>query len=973
MLHHTLRRIWILFLFGALISVLGCSGGSNPLTPSNGPSRDFTPQVYTGGTNLGEFTLSLDPNSLTGSIDPVSRQGELIVTPYVKIKIVGLHWDPAARIWDIDVTIENPTKYNAFGPWVVFTDTGDQRILDQDGFIWWVANPGDLPKRVPLIAFCKPNPQRIFNANSIERVHLRIHWPDWVNNFNPMKFFIDVSFPKPRQHPIIEDLKIFQSSPIPEEFTLNAYIKDWQNPPDPGWPGLEAWLDLGPIGLPAVQLFDDGMHGDGMPLDDIWGCNFMAVPPPEPMPLTVHAWDWQGYHFENDVIFGFAGPPPCLPMELLDEGIGGLHKPIFVVIRNWDHYASLWRELHGDQNPPPVDFTREQVVFVNVGDRPSTGYSVHIDCVREEKGPDGVPYTFVAFMEEIPGRDCIVEWVITMPYQIVKTPLTSPPDEFIVGAHEYSCGPECQPIRPLAQGDYSLIHDPIESMFMTQDEWASFWEKHGENTPAPEVKWDGEQVIALMLGDRMTGGYWIRVDCVKFIEDSAGGRVVLVEYTEMIPGPGCPTPDVITQPYFFFAIPRFENARADFIKNEEIYECPPPDCYPFRVLDDTAHSNYHELIEMLIGNQDEWAKFWDGHGAPPPPPEVFWEKEKAVAIVLGDRPTGGFWVRVDCVRYFDDPTRPRYIQVEYTEMIPGPDCIVPQVVTQPHSYIAIPNFPTDAIEFVRHEEVYNCPPPCQPMEVIDEGPMSGFHKPVEQGIRDERAWGEFWSIHRPGTSPPPVNFDEMMVIATVLGDRPSSGFFVTIDCVEFRSVPFAAECHTSYTEHIPGPDCVTNPVITSPYQIVVVPRFLGVDTFTKMDEVYSCQQPDCLPMILIDEGQNGFVHPMEQVITDIQTWHQLWLQLHPDTPPPPVDFTIHQIVVAMLGERPSSGYTVNINCVDDNPDATPPHTFITYTESIPGRTCEVLWVLQYPYQIVMTPKSTMPAEWMHNQIVYECR
>jgi len=476
-----------------------------------------------------------------------------------------------------------------------------------------------------------------------------------------------------------------------------------------------------------------------------------------------------------------------------------------------------------------------------------------------------------------------------------------------------------------------------------------------------------------MLGDRMTGGYWIREDCVKFIEDSAGGRVVLVEYTEMIPGPGCPTPDVITQPYFFFAIPRFENARADFIKNEEIYECPPPDCYPFRVLDDTAHSNYHELIEMLIGNQDEWAKFWDGHGAPPPPPEVYWEKEKVVTIVLGDRPTGGFWVRIDCVRYFDDPSRPPLIQVEYTEMIPGPTCIVPDIITQPHAYIAIPAFPTDAIEFVRHEEVYNCPPPCQPMEIIDEGPMSGFHKPVEQVIRDERTWGEFWSIHRPGTSPPPVNFDEMMVIATVLGDRPSSGYFVTIDCVEFRSVPFAAECHTSYTEHIPGQDCITEPVITSPYQIVVVPRFLGVDTFTKMDELYSCQQPDCLPMILIDEGQNGFVHPMEQVITDIRTWHQLWLQLHPDTPPPPVDFTIHQIVVAMLGQRPSTGYLVNIDCVDDNPDATPPHTFITYTESIPGRTCEVLWVLQYPYQIVMTPKSTMPAEWMHNQVVYECR
>jgi hypothetical protein len=259
------------------------------------------------------------------------------------------------------------------------------------------------------------------------------------------------------------------------------------------------------------------------------------------------------------------------------------------------------------------------------------------------------------------------------------------------------------------------------------------------------------------------------------------------------------------------------------------------------------------------------------------------------------------------------------------------------------------------------------------MELIDEGPSSNIHRPVQHVIRDSRTWGYFWGLHKPDTPVPEINFDERMVVVELLGERPSSGYFATIDCVEFRSDPFAAECHTTYTEHVPGPDCVTEPVLTYPFQIVAVPRFDGVDTFTGLVELYSCQQPDCLPMILIEDGQWGFQDPLEYVINSGDEWADFWAKLHPDTLPPPVDFTLHQVVVVMLGEKPSTGYFVHVDCVDDNPDATPPHTFITYTEEIPGRTCTVEWVLQYPYQIVMTPKSTQPYEWQHNEVVYECR
>ena len=423
-----MRRMFIIIIFGAILLMFACSNGSKPVTSEN-PSDN---EIISGGQNLGEFSLALNSENLSATIEPLSRDGALNVTRYVKIKITGIQWDSVARIWDIDVTIENPTKYNAYGPWIIFYNTGQQKILDQDGFVRYGTS------RYPVIAFCKENTERKFGPQSLEPVHLRIYWPVGCDRFNPMQFLMDVSFPGPRQQPIVEKLKIWQDSPIEEQFNLAGYIKDWQVAPQP--PGLEVWVDLTPIGGDDhVLLYDDGNHHDGAAGDDIWGCDFMAVPPPDPLPLTVHALDWENYKFENDVIFGNINPPVCLPMVDIDSGQWGFHEPYEKIIRDPDSWKNFWATLHPGQDLPPVDFTIDQVVIAMTGWRSSSGYSVKIDCVKILADTQGNPFTSVTYTEMKPGQSCYVLWVIQYPYKIVSTPQTPAPDTFDHLINVYEC------------------------------------------------------------------------------------------------------------------------------------------------------------------------------------------------------------------------------------------------------------------------------------------------------------------------------------------------------------------------------------------------------------------------------------------------------------------------------------------------------------------------------------------------------
>src|SRR5690606_12689678 len=89
------------------------------------------------------------------------------------------------------------------------------------------------------------------------------------------------------------------------------------------------------------------------------------------------------------------------------------------VIRDSAEWASAWSTLHQGLTPvppiPAIDFGREMVVLVAIGEQPNGGHSVIITSVR----PDGEAGLLVQVEHRAAGPGCMVPQVITAPADLV--------------------------------------------------------------------------------------------------------------------------------------------------------------------------------------------------------------------------------------------------------------------------------------------------------------------------------------------------------------------------------------------------------------------------------------------------------------------------------------------------------------------------------------------------------------------------
>jgi hypothetical protein len=106
------------------------------------------------------------------------------------------------------------------------------------------------------------------------------------------------------------------------------------------------------------------------------------------------------------------------PVRSLDQGgQSEVDVPRQVTVRDRDAWASLWR-AHAPRRPAPaVDFSREMVVGVFIGTRPTAGFAVDIVGYRDS-GSD----VTVLYRETVPSRDTIAAQVIVSPYHLVVIP-----------------------------------------------------------------------------------------------------------------------------------------------------------------------------------------------------------------------------------------------------------------------------------------------------------------------------------------------------------------------------------------------------------------------------------------------------------------------------------------------------------------------------------------------------------------------
>jgi hypothetical protein len=105
-------------------------------------------------------------------------------------------------------------------------------------------------------------------------------------------------------------------------------------------------------------------------------------------------------------------------LRVLDKGDqSNMDDARQAVARTASEWNALWR-LHAPDRPQPkVDLSREMVVGVFMGTRPTAGFAIEIVGTREEGGA-----LVVQYREARPARGLITAQVITSAYHIVALP-----------------------------------------------------------------------------------------------------------------------------------------------------------------------------------------------------------------------------------------------------------------------------------------------------------------------------------------------------------------------------------------------------------------------------------------------------------------------------------------------------------------------------------------------------------------------
>lgn len=128
-----------------------------------------------------------------------------------------------------------------------------------------------------------------------------------------------------------------------------------------------------------------------------------------------------------------------------------------------------------------------------------------------------------------------------------------------------------------------------------------------------------------------------------------------------------------------------------------------------------------------------------------------------------------------------------------------------------------------------------------------------------------------------------------------------------------------------------------------------------------MEELYSAQAT-----------WTGYEDPVRTVITDEEAWAEAWQILHAAVSPTPqrpdVDFDASVLVLAAMGERPSTGYSVNIEDIQHHDGV----LYVSLLERSPGASCITGAALTAPAHVVQVPRAGTAVEFDVRRESYAC-
>lgn len=128
-------------------------------------------------------------------------------------------------------------------------------------------------------------------------------------------------------------------------------------------------------------------------------------------------------------------------------------------------------------------------------------------------------------------------------------------------------------VDQIEKGQYGDIMEGTQTVLRNSDEFNAFWTKvHADQESVPNhpnVDFENEVVVAIVLGGRPTGGYDVGIDQVMASED---GEEMRVEYAETVPGDDCPVTQAQTSPYVLATV-EAQDESFTFERTEETRSC----------------------------------------------------------------------------------------------------------------------------------------------------------------------------------------------------------------------------------------------------------------------------------------------------------------------------------------------------------------------------------------------------------------
>ncbi|MFH1676871.1 MAG: PKD domain-containing protein, partial [bacterium] len=721
MLRYTFFTIIVL----AALMVSACSSRNGVITSPT----DFA-QGQTQSVNFGEFKIIPNADLSGAEIVPV-RDPQLDVTKWADVKITGSVWDPVLRNWTLTVKVTNPTQFMGFGVQARFTDLGGKEMRWPDGFVWTGQPPTQ--KRIPFFAIEKSGPGREFPGFHFVICDLTFHFPNGIDKWLPISFYLDANIGGPRGDPMVEDMAISYFPPPCQHSTITARIDDHQSLTS----DLDVWTDLTQIGGSDHEpLFDDGEHADGVASDGIFGVDFNGGIFGQLYSFTVYAKDPEGNMSENDILYSPISYPPLPPIDFETMFIGPLcmlTEEALVVIKDSDTWNNFWDEFSPWDMPTPViDFTKKMVIAVCIGERPDDCYSVKIESVDWSGLNCGWA---VKYTETYPGPNCKCGDMVTTPYHLIMLNTSAFNIMFQGDMYEDPCsGGQDEPVA-LAKASPNP-QTVCEQVDFSDD---GSYDPDGGSIIKYEWDWENdgifdEEGVSTDHSWQIPGTYWVQFR----VTDDEGESDQLDNPLEIVIENALPTAVASADNYSpktgdeinFDASLSFDNDcngesisnyewdwdyDGDFVADETgvspIHSYSSEGTYyvMLRVTDDegewamldepleitVSQNPCLDLVEVASGafgiaesqttsvitNQTEWESWWASSVGGGTPPAIDFDKYMLFGATMGTHSTSGYFVTVDsaCI----DLTEQLEIIVGYH--IPGPTCMVLMVFTWPYA------------------------------------------------------------------------------------------------------------------------------------------------------------------------------------------------------------------------------------------------------------------------------------------------